>query len=41
MKVPPLLKLDGQGNNRGPDSEITLWLCWIFAALLLALLLFR
>lgn len=31
--TPPLLKLDGQGNNRQPDADMTRWLLWVFFGL--------
>lgn len=36
--TPPLLKLDGQGNNRQPDADVTRWLVWLFLCLVVALL---
>lgn len=39
--TPPLLNLSSQGSDRGPDADISIWLVWIAAGLLLALLLLR
>jgi len=39
--TPPLVKLDSQGSNRGPDVDIAFWLVWLLVAILAILFALR